>query len=148
MIKHLFAVCALVCCPVSYADASTSPAAVKAQMIKAIEGIYSAATRDDPAKFQKFATADFRAIEGTQSFNGDTWMQMIKASHNSGKNFLWHVTQPRFEIQPETAMITFTIKGSVSGAPNRNDKSYRQSATLRKQDGSWRIHSLIAAHDQ
>jgi hypothetical protein len=75
-------------------------------------------------------------------------MQMIKASHNSGKNFLWHVTKPRFDLQPETAMITFTIKGSVSGAPNRSDRSYRQSATLRKQEGGWRVHSLIAAHDQ
>ncbi len=148
MIKHIFALCVLAGSLAAHAGDSTSPAADKAQMIKAIEGIYSAATRDDSAKFQKFATADFRAIEGTQSFTGDKWRQMIKASHNSGKGFLRHVTQPKFDLYPETAMINFTIKGSVSGAPNRNDKNYRQAATLRKQDGTWRVHSLIAAQDQ
>jgi hypothetical protein len=148
VIRHLFAVCVLALCTAAHAGASTAPTAAKSQLIKSIEGIYSAATRDDPERFQQFATADFRAIEGTQSYTGDQWMRMIKASHGSGKNFLWHVTKPRFDIQPETAMITFTINGSVAGAPNRNDRSYRQSATLRKQAGNWRVHSLIAAHDQ
>jgi hypothetical protein len=121
----------------SSACAGTS--ADQAQVADAMRTMYAAATTDDLDKFHTVAAPDFYAFDGGRRYDGDALMKMVKSFHDSGKIFVWTVTQPHVESDCHLAWITYINRGSMKDASGTKELSWLESAVLEKQAGTWRI---------
>lgn len=101
--------------------------------------MYAAATTDDLDKFHTVAAPDFYAFDGGRRYDGDALMKMVKSFHDSGKIFVWTVTQPHVESDCHLAWITYINRGSMKDASGTKELSWLESAVLEKQAGTWRI---------
>jgi hypothetical protein len=121
----------------SSACAGTS--ADQAQVADAMRTMYAAATTDDLDKFHTVAAPDFYAFDGGRRYDGDALMKMVKSFHDSGKIFVWTVTQPHVESDCHLAWIAYINRGSMKDASGTKELSWLESAVLEKQAGTWRI---------
>jgi hypothetical protein len=121
----------------SSACAGTS--ADQAQVADAMRTMYAAATTDDLDKFHTVAAPDFYAFDGGRRYDGDALMKMVKSFHDSGKIFVWTVTQPHVESDCHLAWITYINRGSMKDASGTKELTWLESAVLEKQAGTWRI---------
>jgi ketosteroid isomerase-like protein len=121
----------------SSACAGTS--ADQAQVADAMRTMYAAATTDDLDKFHTVAAPDFYAFDSGRRYDGDALMKMVKSFHDSGKIFVWTVTQPHVESDCHLAWITYINRGSMKDASGTKELTWLESAVLEKQAGTWRI---------
>lgn len=119
---------------------ATTSAGDQAKVIEATRTMYVAAVHDDLAKFHTVAAPDFYAFDAGKRFTGDALMGRIKDLHAAGKVFVWEVTAPVVQIDGEMALITYVNKGSIQDQSGTRNVSWLESAVLRKDHGSWRIH--------
>lgn len=122
--------------------ASDQPSREEANVVAAMQEMYVAATNDDLAKFHSVAAPDFYSFDVGKRFNGDELMVFIKRAHDSGKVYVWQVTEPRVQIEGNFAWITYINRGSVQDSSGKKDLSWLESAVLRRDDGTWRIQFL------
>lgn len=116
------------------------PATDQARIVDAMRSMYVAATNDDLAKFHTVAAPDFYAFDNGKRFTGDALMELVKSLHAAGKVFVWKVTDPEVHIDGNTAWITYVNIGSIQDKSGTKNLSWLESAVLRKEQGSWRIH--------
>jgi len=122
------------------AAGSTSPSPEESQVVSALETMYVALTNDDVALFQKVAAPTFYAFDAGKRFTGDGLMALVKQLHAAGNVYVWRVTEPEVQISGDTALITFSNRGSVRSEAGTRPASWLESAYLRKESGTWRIH--------
>lgn len=127
---------AFVAAPV-FAD---TPATDEVQIVDAMKTMYVAATNDDLARFNTVAASGFYAFDGGKRFTGDSLMELIKNLHAAGSIYVWKVTEPEVQISGDIAWITYVNRGSVEDKSGRKDVTWLESAVLRKDGGTWRIH--------
>jgi ketosteroid isomerase-like protein len=125
----------------SFASESASG---NAQVVETMRAFYVAVTNDDLAGFRKVVSPDFYVFDIGNRFSADELMAFIKKLHDSGKVFVWQVTEPEVHIDANTAWVTYTNRGSMQDASGKKDLSWLESAVLRKHDGVWRIQFLHA----
>jgi ketosteroid isomerase-like protein len=123
--------------PASSACASTP--ADQTQVAEAMRTMYAAATNDDLDKFHTVAAPDFYAFDGGKRYDGDALMKMVRSFHDSGKVFVWTVTDPHVEATCDLAWITYINRGSMRDATGTLPLAWLESAVLEKQAGTWRI---------
>jgi hypothetical protein len=111
----------------------------QAQVAEALRTMYAAATTYDLDKFHTVAAPDFYAFDGGERYDGDALMKMVKSFHDSGKTFVWTVTQSHVESDCHLAWITYINRGSMKDASGTKDLTWLESAVLEKQAGTWRI---------
>jgi Domain of unknown function (DUF4440) len=126
--------------PASSVCAGTS--ADQAQVAEAMRTMYAAATTDDLDKFHTVAVPDFYAFDGGKRYDGDVLMKMVKSFHDSGKIFVWTVTDRHVEATCDLAWITYINRGSVQDKSGTQPLTWLESAVLEKQGGTWRIRFL------
>ena len=114
----------------------------KEKVIEAIRLMYVALQNEDLAKFQTVISPDFYAFDAGKRFSGDELMAFVKNAHATGKIYLWEVTEPEVHIDGTTAWITYVNRGSLEDNSGKKNLSWLESAVLRTQNGSWRIHFL------
>jgi ketosteroid isomerase-like protein len=102
--------------------------------------MYAAATNDDLAQFNTVAAADFYAFDGGKRFSGDSLMELIKNLHAAGNIYVWTVTEPEVHVAGDIAWITYVNRGSVQDKSGKKDLAWLESAVLKKDAGTWRIH--------
>jgi hypothetical protein len=124
----------------SAAAAPVSPSPDEAQVIAAMETMYVALTKDDMALFEKVAAPTFYAFDAGKRFTGTALMELIKDLHAAGNVYVWQVTEPEVQLSGDTALITFNNRGSVTTDAGTRPASWLESAYLRKDGGTWRIH--------
>jgi hypothetical protein len=111
----------------------------QAQIIETVSTIFTAALKDDVAKFDSVIASDFYIYDGGARFNGDAIMALIKAQHAAGKRYEWNVTEPDVHISGKTAWIAYVNKGSITDASGTVNQKWLESAFLQKQAGVWKI---------
>lgn len=119
---------------------AAAPTTEQDKVIDAMRTMYVAATHDDLGKFHAVAAPDFYAFDNGKRFSGDALMGLIKNLHAAGKVFVWEVTEPSVQIDGDTAWITYVNKGSIQDQSGVKKVSWLESAVLRREKGSWRIH--------
>jgi hypothetical protein len=123
------------------ADAATAPRpSEQSQVIAAMETMYVALTNDDAALFRKVTAPTYYAFDGGKRFTGDELIALIQQLHARGDVYVWRVTEPEVLISGDTALITFTNAGSVQTDSVPRPAKWLESAYLRKDRGTWRIH--------
>lgn len=116
------------------------PPTDQTQVISAMESMYVALTNDDLEIFHRVTAPGFYSFDNGKLFVGDTLIQLLKKVHAEGKIYVWRVTEPKVEIDGDSALITYINKGSVQDASGKKDMKWLESAYLRKKEGVWRIH--------
>lgn len=119
---------------------SDTPATDEVQIVDAMKTMYVAATNDDLALFKTVAAPTFYSFDGGKRFTGDSLMELIKNLHAAGSVYVWTVTEPEVHVSGDIAWITYVNRGSVEDKSGRKDVTWLESAVLRKDDGTWRIH--------
>ena len=109
------------------------------QIVNTVSTIFTAARRDDVAKFDSVIASDFYIYDGGVRFNGDAVMAVIKALHAAGKRYEWNVTEPDVHISGNTAWIAYVNQGSITDASGTVSQKWLESAFLQKQAGIWKI---------
>lgn len=112
----------------------------EAQIVDAMKTMYAAATNDNLAQFNTVAAADFYAFDGGKRFSGDSLMELIKSLHAAGNTYVWTVTEPEVHVAGDIAWITYVNRGSVQDKSSKKNLTWLESAVLRKDAGTWRIH--------
>jgi hypothetical protein len=111
----------------------------QAQIVDTVSTIFTAALKDDVAKFDSVIAPDFYIYDGGARFNGDAIMNLIKAQHAASKRYEWNVTEPDVHISGKTAWIAYVNKGSITDASGTVNQNWLESAFLQKQAGVWKI---------
>jgi ketosteroid isomerase-like protein len=111
-------------------------------IVQSLGSMYSALAADDLAAFRKVTSADFYAFDLGKRFTGDELTGLIKKAHDSGKVYMWQVTEPQIHIDGLVAWVTYTNRGSIQDSSGKMDVSWLESAVLYKADGDWRVHFL------
>jgi hypothetical protein len=111
----------------------------QAQIVDTVSTIFTAALKDDVAKFDSVIASDFYIYDGGARFNGDAIMNLIKAQHAAGKRYEWNVTEPDVHISGKTAWIAYVNKGSITDASGTVSQNWLESAFLQKRAGVWKI---------
>jgi ketosteroid isomerase-like protein len=109
------------------------------EVINKVSTIFTAALKDDTAKFDSVIAPNFYIFDGGVRFNGDAVMAFIKAQHAAGKHYEWNVTEPDVHISGDTAWIAYVNKGSITDASGTTKQNWLESAFLEKQAGNWKI---------
>ena len=112
----------------------------EAKVVEAMRLMYVAATNDDMDQFRAVTSPDFYTFDGGKRMTGDELMGFIKDAHAAGKVYVWEVTEPQVYVDGQTAWITYVNRGSLQDATGRKDLTWLESAVLRKDNGTWRIH--------
>ena len=102
--------------------------------------MYVAATTDDLTQFRAVTSPDFYTFDGGKRMTGDELMEFVKNAHAAGKIYVWQVTEPQIHVDGSTAWITYVNRGSLQDSAGKKDQSWLESAVLRKDNGTWRIH--------
>ena len=110
------------------------------KVVEAMRLMYVAATNDDMDQFRAVTSPDFYTFDGGKRMTGDELMGFIKDAHAAGKVYVWEVTEPQVYVDGQTAWITYVNRGSQQDATGRKDLTWLESAVLRKDNGTWRIH--------
>ena len=110
------------------------------KVIEAMRLMYVAATNDDMDQFRAVTSPDFYTFDGGKRMTGDELMGFIKDAHAAGKVYVWEVTEPQVYVDGQTAWITYVNRGSLQDATGRKDLTWLESAVLRRDNGTWRIH--------
>ena len=110
------------------------------KVVEAMRLMYVAATNDDMGQFRAVTSPHFYTFDGGKRMTGDQLMGFIKDAHAAGKVYVWEVTEPEVYVDGKTAWITYVNRGSLQDATGRKDLTWLESAVLRKDDGTWRIH--------
>ena len=110
------------------------------KVVEAMRLMYVAATNDDMDQFRAVTSPDFYTFDGGKRMTGDELMGFIKDAHAAGKVYVWEVTEPQVYVDGQTAWITYVNRGSLQDATGRKDLTWLESAVLRKDNGTWRIH--------
>jgi hypothetical protein len=111
-------------------------------IVESLGSMYSALAADDFAAFRKVTSADFYAFELGKRLTGDELMGLIKKAHDSGKVYMWQVTEPQIHIDGLVAWVTYTNRGSIQDSSGKKDVSWLESAILYNADGGWRVQFL------
>jgi Domain of unknown function (DUF4440) len=134
------------------------------QIVNTVSRVFTAARKDDVAKFESVIAPDFyifdagarfdgdaimalikaqhaagKRHEWSARFDGDAIMALIKAQHAAGKRHEWNVTEPDVHISGNTAWIAYVNKGSISDASGTINQKWLESAFLEKRKGVWKI---------
>jgi ketosteroid isomerase-like protein len=118
------------------------PAADKAEVTEAVRSMFAAFASDDPTKFRAVTTPDFYAFDVGKRFTAEELIELIKSAHAEGKVYVWTITEPEVHIHGDVAWITYVNKGSVKDASGTKEVTWLESAILRKEKGTWRVHFL------
>ena len=119
---------------------AAQPATDQEKVVDALRQMYVAATNDDLDQFRSVTSPDFFTFDGGMRMSGDELMALIKDAHAAGKVYVWEVTEPQVYVDGQTAWITYVNRGSLQDATGRKDLTWLESAVLRKDNGTWRIH--------
>jgi hypothetical protein len=109
------------------------------QIVNTVSRVFTAARKDDVAKFESVIAPDFYIFDAGARFDGDAIMALIKAQHAAGKRHEWNVTEPDVHISGNTAWIAYVNKGSISDASGTINQKWLESAFLEKRKGVWKI---------
>lgn len=124
--------------PVTASRATTD----RDQVVEAVRMMYAAAMNDDLAQFRAVTAPDFYAFDAGKRMTGDQLMEFVKHAHAAGKIYVWQVTEPQVYVHGQTAWITFVNRGSLQDSEGKKILSWLESAVLRKDKNTWRIHFL------
>ena len=112
------------------------------QVTEAVRSMFAAFSADDHNKFHAVTTPDFYAFDVGKRFERDELMELIKKAHSGGTVILWKITEPAVHVHGEVAWITYVNDGSVQDTSGVKKVNWLESAVLRKEDGTWRVHFL------
>jgi hypothetical protein len=110
-----------------------------------MRAMYAAATNDDLDKFHTVAAPDFYAFDGGKRYDGDALMKMVRSFHDSGKVFVWTVTDPHVEATCDLAWITYINRGSMRDATGTLPLAWLRIGCARKA-GRHLAHPLLPQH--
>jgi ketosteroid isomerase-like protein len=130
------AIAALVATPAH----TETPVPEEAQVVAAMKIMFIAAANDDLAYFNTVAAPDFYAFDGGKRYTADSLMKLIRKLHADGSVYVWTVTNPEVHVSGDIAWITYVNRGSVKNTSGKKNVAWLESAVLRKEAGSWRIH--------
>ena len=125
-----------IACPALAFQAATD----QEKVVEAVRLMYVAATNDDMTQFRAVTSPDFYAFDGGKRMTGDELMGFVKNAHAAGKIYVWQVTEPQVYVDGATAWITYVNHGSLQDSAGKKDLSWLESAVLRKDNDTWRIH--------
>lgn len=110
-----------------------------ADVAQAMHDMYAALKADDLQGFHAVTTRDFFAFDVGRRFDGDALMDLVKAAHDRGAVYEWHVNDPKVEVACDMALVTYINTGSLAEAGATRSLSWLESATLRHDSQRWRI---------
>lgn len=119
---------------------ASSPADEHDKVAETVRQMYVALTNDDLDLFRAVTSADFYSFDVGKRFDGDELAELVRKAHASGKVYVWEVTDPKVQVDGNTAWVTYVNRGSISDAAGKKELSWLESAVLRKEKGAWRIH--------
>jgi hypothetical protein len=132
--------CFLAIMCLAYPALASQTATDQEKVVEAVRLMYVAATNDDLAQFRAVTSPDFYAFDGGKRMTGDELMGFVKNAHAAGKIYVWQVTEPQVYVDGATAWITYVNRGSLQDSAGKKDLSWLESAVLRKDNDTWRIH--------
>ena len=112
------------------------------KVTEAVRKMFEAFVNDDIDLFRSVTTPDFYSYDAAMEFDGDELMKVIKQAHAAGKVYVWEITEPNVRVVGDTAWIWYVNRGSVTDADGKTERTWLESAILRKEDGIWRIQFL------
>jgi ketosteroid isomerase-like protein len=115
-----------------------------ADVAQAMRDMYAALKTDDLKAFRVVTTRDFFAFDGGKRFDGAALMDLIKAAHDKGAVYEWHVNDPKVEVSCDVALVTYVNTGSLTEAGATRSLSWLESATLRHDGQRWLVRFFHA----
>lgn len=123
----------------SFAHASP-PANDREKVVDTVRQMFVALGNDDTDLFNSVTTKDFYAFDAGKRFTGEELVQHVKNAHASGKVYVWEVTDHEVHSDEKIALVTYVNRGSIKDATSLRAMNWLESAVLRKENGTWRIH--------
>lgn len=130
------------------AHACAPKAAATVEVAQVMGAMYAALKADDSHGFHAVTTQDFFTFDGGKRFDSDALLNLIKAAHDRGAVYQWTISDPKVEVDCNTALITYTNIGSLTENGATRPLTWLESATLVHDGARWRIrffHSTRAA---
>ncbi len=124
----------------SGASAQTAcPSQVPDDVANAMRAMYDAAATGNDTALRARLAPNFYAFETGVRFDGTALPDMIAKMRASGTKYQWSVTQPDVQMKCDLAAIAYVNVGAVGDATGMKPVTWLESATLRFEDGLWRV---------
>ena len=108
-------------------------------VIGAVQDMYAALAASDASTLELRLAPTFYAFEGGVRFGRKKLTDLIATRIANGAIYRWSVTEPDVQMSCGLASVAYVNVGGVGDASGMKAVTWLESATLRFEDGRWKI---------